>query len=140
MQSLTGDNVTPGAGGPLAEVTVLEIGSFLAGPFAGQLLGDYGADVIKVEPLEGDPMRRWGVCIDDSSLWWPTIARNKRCVSIDLHHDEGRDIVRRIATRCDILIEIRCALGGQPWSRVRACVGLRTDGAATARAWLRQHR
>lgn len=91
--------------GPLAGVTVLEVGSFVAGPYAGQLLGDYGADVIKVEPLEGDPMRKWGVVIDGDSLWWPSIARNKRCVSIDLRQPDGREAVRRIAESCDIVIE-----------------------------------
>ena len=61
--------------GPLSGVRVLEMGSFIAGPFAGQLLGDYGADVIKIEPPgEGDPMRRWGVTLDGDSLWWPAIA------------------------------------------------------------------
>ena len=59
--------------GPLDGVRVLELGNFIAGPFAGQLLGDYGADVIKVEsPGDGDPMRRWGVTRDGDSLWWPT--------------------------------------------------------------------
>jgi formyl-CoA transferase len=71
--------------GPLLGVRVLELGNFIAGPFAGQLLGDYGAEVIKVEaPDGGDPMRRWGVCVEDSSLWWPIIARNKRSVVADL--------------------------------------------------------
>ena len=61
--------------GPLAGLRVLELGSFIVGPFAGQLLGDLGADVVKVEPPgDGDPMRRWGVCVDGRSLWWPAIA------------------------------------------------------------------
>jgi formyl-CoA transferase/succinyl-CoA--D-citramalate CoA-transferase len=68
--------------GPLTGVRVLELGSFIAGPFAGQLLGDYGAEVIKIEaPDEGDPMRRWGITKDGDSLWWPAIARNKRSVA-----------------------------------------------------------
>ena len=68
--------------GPLDGVRVLELGNFIAGPFAGQLLGDYGADVIKVEsPGDGDPMRRWGVTKDGDSLWWPTIGRNKRSIA-----------------------------------------------------------
>lgn len=76
--------------GPLSGLCVLELGSFIAGPFAGQLLGDLGADVIKVEPPEGDPMRRWGITTDDGeSLWWPTIARNKRSVTADLRTAEG---------------------------------------------------
>jgi formyl-CoA transferase/succinyl-CoA--D-citramalate CoA-transferase len=93
-------------GGPLAGVRVLELGSFIAGPFAGQLLGDYGADVIKVEsPGEGDPMRRWGVTRDGDSLWWPTIGRNKRSVVLDLRQDTGRDLARRLASRCDVVLE-----------------------------------
>ncbi|MGZ6969010.1 MAG: CoA transferase, partial [Acidimicrobiia bacterium] len=81
---------------------VLELGSFIAGPFAGQLLGDLGADVVKIEPPEsGDPMRRWGVLDGGRSLWWPAIARNKRSVAIDLRDPRGRDAARRIAARCD---------------------------------------
>ena len=77
--------------GPLAGVRVLELGSFIAGPFSGQLLGDYGADVVKVEPPgEGDPMRRWGVTLDGDSLWWPAIARNKRSVTLDLRDERAR--------------------------------------------------
>ena len=75
---------------PSTGVRVLELGSFIAGPFAGQLLGDYGADVIKVEPPgDGDPMRRWGVTRDGDSLWWPTIGRNKRSVALDLRAGAG---------------------------------------------------
>ena len=93
--------------GPLAGVRVLELGSFIAGPFAGQLLGDYGADVIKVEtPGEGDPMRAWGVTTPDGDgLWWPTIGRNKRSVTADLRTEEGRDFVRRLAGTADVVLE-----------------------------------
>ena len=92
--------------GPLHGVRVLELGSFIAGPFAGQLLGDYGAEVIKIEaPGGGDPMRRWGITRDGKSLWWPAIARNKRSVAIDMRAAEGRDLVRAIAARCDIVLE-----------------------------------
>jgi crotonobetainyl-CoA:carnitine CoA-transferase CaiB-like acyl-CoA transferase len=92
--------------GPLAGVRVLELGSFIAGPFAGQLLGDYGAEIVKVEPPgDGDPMRRWGVVRDGESLWWPSIARNKRSVCIDLRTEAGRDLVRRLATHCDVVLE-----------------------------------
>jgi formyl-CoA transferase/succinyl-CoA--D-citramalate CoA-transferase len=92
--------------GPLTGVRVLEMGSFIAGPFAGQLLGDYGADVIKIEPPdEGDPMRHWGVTKDGDSLWWPAIARNKRSVALDLRQPRARDIVRRLAEQCDVVIE-----------------------------------
>jgi formyl-CoA transferase/succinyl-CoA--D-citramalate CoA-transferase len=92
--------------GPLAGTTVLELGSLIAGPFAGQLLGDYGADVVKVEPLgDGDPMRRWGVLHEGDGLWWPTIGRNKRSVCIDVRTSAGQDLVRRLAAKVDIVTE-----------------------------------
>jgi formyl-CoA transferase/succinyl-CoA--D-citramalate CoA-transferase len=102
-----GDAVTTTSGqGPLTGVRVLELGSFIAGPFAGQLLGDYGADVIKIEPPgEGDPMRRWGVTRDGDSLWWPAIARNKRSVALDLRQERARDLVLRLAAECDVVLE-----------------------------------
>jgi formyl-CoA transferase len=92
--------------GPLAGVRVLELGNFIAGPFAGQLLGDYGADVIKVEaPDGGDPMRAWGITHDGDGLWWPAIARNKRSVVADLRTDAGRELVQSIARTCDVIVE-----------------------------------
>jgi formyl-CoA transferase/succinyl-CoA--D-citramalate CoA-transferase len=92
--------------GPLTGTTVLELGSLIAGPFAGQLLGDYGADVIKVEPLgDGDPMRRWGVLHEGEGLWWPTIGRNKRSVCIDVRTAAGQDLIRRLAPKVDIVTE-----------------------------------
>jgi len=85
---------------------VLELGNFIAGPFAGQLLGDYGAEVIKVEtPGQGDPMRTWGITHDGQGLWWPAIARNKRSVAIDMRRAAGRDLVRRLAARVDVVLE-----------------------------------
>jgi succinyl-CoA---D-citramalate CoA-transferase len=85
---------------------VLELGSFIAGPFAGQLLGDLGAAVMKVEPPgTGDPMRRWGVLDEGRSLWWPAIARNKRSIAVDLRDDRGRDVVRRLTRRVDVVLE-----------------------------------
>ena len=92
--------------GPLHGVRVLELGSFIAGPFAGQLLGDYGADVIKVEsPGDGDPMRHWGVTRDGDSLWWPAIGRNKRSVTLDLRHERARELVLGLAAECDVVLE-----------------------------------
>ena len=92
--------------GPLQGVRVLELGSFIAGPFCGQLLGDYGADVLKIEaPGEGDPMRAWGITLDGDSIWWPTIARNKRSVALDMREPRARDAVRRIAATCDVVLE-----------------------------------
>jgi len=94
------------SGGPLAGIRVLELGSFIAGPFAGQLLGDYGAEVIKVEPPgSGDAMRTWGVTREGKSLWWPAIARNKQSIAINLHDPRGQELVRKIAARSDIVLE-----------------------------------
>jgi formyl-CoA transferase/succinyl-CoA--D-citramalate CoA-transferase len=91
---------------PLDGIRVLELGSFIAGPFAGQLLGDLGADVIKIEPPgRGDPMRQWGVCVEGKSLWWPSIARNKRSVALDLRDEKAREAVARIAATCDVVVE-----------------------------------
>jgi formyl-CoA transferase len=92
--------------GPLAGVRVLELGNFIAGPFAGQLLGDLGAEIIKVEaPGEGDPIRHWGTLLDGDSLWWPSIARNKLSVAVDLRDGRGQDVVRRLMQRSHIVIE-----------------------------------
>lgn len=92
--------------GPLDGVRVLELGNFIAGPFAGQLLGDYGADVIKVEaPNDGDPMRRWGVTRNGDSLWWPSIGRNKRSIVLDMRQEAARAIARDLAAQCDVVIE-----------------------------------
>jgi formyl-CoA transferase len=90
----------------LVGVRVLELGNFIAGPFAGQLLGDYGAEVIKIEsPDGGDPMRRWGVTVDGDSLFWPTIARNKQSVAADLKDPDDLAMVQRLARECDVLLE-----------------------------------
>lgn len=97
---------SPANGGPLHGVRVLELGSFIAGPFSGQLLGDYGADVVKIEPPgEGDPMRRWGITLGGDSLWWPAIARNKRSVTLDLRDARAREVIARLAAHCDLVIE-----------------------------------
>ncbi len=90
--------------GPLTDVRVIELGQLIAGPYCGQLLADFGADVIKVEPPgKGDPMREWGR--GEYPLWWTICARNKRCVTADLRAPEGQDIVRRLVREADILIE-----------------------------------
>lgn len=91
--------------GPLAGLRVLEFGSLIAGPFAGQLLGDYGAEIIKVEPPGGDPMRSWGVLHQGQGLWWTSIARNKRSVVIDLRTGPGAAFARRLAVTADVVIE-----------------------------------
>ena len=90
--------------GALVGIKVIELGQLIAGPFCGQLLGDMGADVIKVEaPGAGDPMRTWGH--GKHKLWWQVIARNKRSVSANLRVAEGQDLVRRLLAEADILIE-----------------------------------
>jgi crotonobetainyl-CoA:carnitine CoA-transferase CaiB-like acyl-CoA transferase len=92
--------------GPLEGIRVLELGSFIAGPFAGQLLADFGAEVIKIEsPGDGDPMRRWGVMMDGRSIWWSALARSKRLVALDLREVEGRAVARRLALSCDVVLE-----------------------------------
>jgi crotonobetainyl-CoA:carnitine CoA-transferase CaiB-like acyl-CoA transferase len=92
--------------GPLLGLRVLELGSFIAGPFAGQLLADLGAEVIKIEsPSDGDPMRRWGTMLEGRSIWWSALARNKRLVALDLRQQEGRAVARRLALSCDVLLE-----------------------------------
>lgn len=92
---------------PLADLRVVELGQLLAGPFCGQLLGDFGAEVIKVEePGRGDPMRQWGrEKPHGMSLWWPVVARNKKSVTANLRDPRGQDLVRRLATQSDVLLE-----------------------------------
>lgn len=100
------DTTHTATNGPLHGLRVLELGSFIAGPFAGQLLGDYGADIIKVEPGTGDPMRSWGVTTDQGdSLWWPTIARNKHSVTADIRTKDGQAFVRALALEADVVLE-----------------------------------
>jgi len=92
--------------GPLQGVRVLELGTLIAGPFCGKTLGDFGAEVIKVEPPgEGDPLRRWRRLRNGVSLWWQVQSRNKKSVTADLRKPEGQEIVRRLARNCDIVIE-----------------------------------
>ncbi len=92
---------------PLDDVRVVELGQLLAGPFCGQLLGDFGAEVIKVEdPKGGDPMRQWGRERPyGKSLWWPVVARNKKSVTANLRSGAGQDIVRRLIESADVLVE-----------------------------------
>jgi crotonobetainyl-CoA:carnitine CoA-transferase CaiB-like acyl-CoA transferase len=90
--------------GALAGLRVIEMGSLIAGPFCGQLMGDMGADVIKIEPPgEGDPMRKWGQ--GAKPAWWRVIARNKKSLALDLRQKAGQDIARRLIAKADILIE-----------------------------------
>ncbi|MFI5835873.1 CaiB/BaiF CoA transferase family protein [Micromonospora sp. NPDC051300] len=92
---------------PLADLRVVEMGQLLAGPFCGQLLGDFGAEVIKIEdPRAGDPMRQWGrEKPHGMSLWWPIVARNKKSITINLRSPDGQELVRRLLAEADVLLE-----------------------------------
>ncbi len=93
--------------GPLAGLRVIEMGTLLAGPFCGQLLGDFGAEIIKVEaPGVGDPMRQWGQeKAHGQSLWWPVIARNKKSITVNLRVEKGQQIIRDLVAQSDMLLE-----------------------------------
>jgi formyl-CoA transferase len=93
--------------GPLRDIRVIEMGQLLAGPFCGQILADFGADVIKCEqPGVGDPMREWGrEKTDGKSLWWPVVARNKKSITLNLRTPEAHEIVKSLVATSDILVE-----------------------------------
>ena len=94
------------AAGPLAGLKVLEMGQLIAGPFAAKTLADFGADVIKIEPPgAGDPLRKWRLLKDGTSVWWQVQSRNKRSVALNLNEPSAQDIVRTLASECDVLIE-----------------------------------
>jgi formyl-CoA transferase len=95
------------AEGPLAGLRVIEMGSLIAGPFCGQILGDFGAEVIKLEdPKTGDPMRQWGRSLPKGlSPWWPVIGRNKKSVTVDLRKAEGQALARDLISKADVVIE-----------------------------------
>lgn len=93
------------ARGPLQGLRVLELGHFVAAPFATRLLADLGADVIKVEPPAGDPVRGWGEQLDGHSLWWSMHGRGKRSIVLDLKTESGRDTVLKLAADSDVVVE-----------------------------------
>src|SRR5210317_2076311 len=94
------------APGPLSGFRVIELGQLLAGPFAGCMLGYFGAEVIKIEsPRGGDPIRNWREMRGDTSLWWRSLARNKKSVTIDLKSEQGVRLVRRLIDGADVVIE-----------------------------------
>ena len=99
--------MTDGQAGPLDGITVLEMGSLIAGSFCCRLLGDMGARVIKVEPPDvGDPLRQWGrVMTESGSLWWLVQSRNKESLLADLRTPEGQEIIRRLIPKVDIVVE-----------------------------------
>jgi len=95
-----------GAEPPLTGVRVLELGNYIAAPTTGRLLGDFGAEVVKIErPGAGDELRRWRLAEGDTSMLWRTLARNKLSVTLDLKSDEGREIALSLVEQCDVVIE-----------------------------------
>ncbi|MBU2954380.1 CaiB/BaiF CoA transferase family protein [Marinobacter sp. F3R08] len=91
---------------PLKDLKVLELGQLIAGPFATKLLGEFGADVIKIEPPgTGDPLRKWRMLEEGTSLWWHVQTRNKRSVAVDLHKEEGQALARKLAAEADVVVE-----------------------------------
>ncbi len=97
---------TPTTPGPLAGLKVLELGQLIAGPFAAKTLAEFGADVIKIEtPQTGDPLRKWRMLKDGTSVWWQVQSRGKQSVALDLKQPEAQDIVRKLALQSDVLIE-----------------------------------
>jgi formyl-CoA transferase len=95
------------ANGPLADLVVIELGTLIAAPFCGQILADFGAEVIKLEdPASGDPMRQWGRSLPKGhSPWWPVIARGKKSVTLNLREPEGQQIARDLIAKADIVVE-----------------------------------
>lgn len=104
---MTADSTVPDSqSGPLAGVRVIELGQLLAGPFAGCMLGYFGAEVIKIEPPKGgDPIRGWREVQDGTSLWWHSLARNKKSVTLDLKTEQGVKLVKELINTADVVIE-----------------------------------
>ena len=92
--------------GPLNDIKVLELGQLIAGPFCTRILGEFGAQVIKIEsPSGGDPLRRWRKLYKEDSLWWLLQARNKQSITVNLKEEEGQKIVRQLAEDADVIVE-----------------------------------
>ena len=91
---------------PLSGLRVIEVGQLLAGPFASTILGYFGAEVVKIEqPGKGDPIRGWRHVVDGTSLWWSSLARNKKCITLDISKKEGQKILVSLLEQADILVE-----------------------------------
>jgi crotonobetainyl-CoA:carnitine CoA-transferase CaiB-like acyl-CoA transferase len=92
--------------GPLTGLRILELGHFVAAPFCTRLLADLGADVIKIEPLGGDPVRQWGRQVDGAGApWWSMHARNKRCIAMNLKKPRATKLVLDLVRTCDAVVE-----------------------------------
>jgi formyl-CoA transferase len=91
---------------PLDGLRVIELGQLIAGPFAGKMLAEFGAQVIKIEPPgTGDPLRKWRLLHEGTSVWWAVQSRNKKSVSLDLRSPEGQEVIRKLVQESDVLIE-----------------------------------
>jgi formyl-CoA transferase len=90
---------------PLSGITVIELGSLIAGPYAGSLFAQFGAEVIKIEPPGGDPLRTWRKLHNDTSLWWYVQSRNKKSVALDLAGVDGQAALKKLVERADVVIE-----------------------------------
>ena len=100
------ESANTASAGPLAGLKVLELGQLIAGPFAAKTLGDFGADVVKIEPPgTGDPLRNWRLLKNGTSVWWQVQSRNKRSVALDLREPQAQEVVRKLAAEADVLIE-----------------------------------
>ncbi|HEY2256755.1 MAG TPA: CoA transferase, partial [Variovorax sp.] len=114
MSSNTSASSSPIASGALAGLRVVEMGQLIAGPFCGKTLGEFGADVVKIEPPAdpqrpqssgGDPLRNWRLLQDGTSVWWQVQSRNKRSIALDLRAADSQQIARRLIAEADVLIE-----------------------------------
>jgi crotonobetainyl-CoA:carnitine CoA-transferase CaiB-like acyl-CoA transferase len=91
---------------PLQGIRILELGTLVAAPFAGKILAEFGAEVVKVEePIHGDPLRNWRILHEGTSLWWYIQSRNKKSITIDLHQPEGQQLIHRLAQEVDVILE-----------------------------------
>ncbi|MEH7223463.1 CaiB/BaiF CoA-transferase family protein [Bacillus sp. JJ1566] len=91
---------------PLSGVKVLEMGTLIAGPFSTRILAEFGAEVIKVElPKSGDPLRKWRVMHNGTSLWWYVQSRNKKCITVDVRTEEGLEVIKSLLKECDVFVE-----------------------------------
>ena len=98
--------MTSPTSGPLEGVRVIELGSLIAGPYAGALFAQFGADVIKIEPPTiGDPLRKWRKMDGDTSLWWYSQSRNKQSLTLNLKDPDAQEVLRRLVSEADVLIE-----------------------------------
>ena len=90
---------------PLSGMRVIEMGQLIAGPFTGSVLGYFGAEVIKIEPITRDPVRYWRLTENNTSYWWHSVSRNKKSITLNLKSDEGRQIAKDLILKSDVLIE-----------------------------------